>query len=95
MTCNLDAVKAYMVVEDAHDDALITALIQAAEGYLAGAGIQPRDPPDERYVLAVCALTLHWYDNRQVVDSGLQELPLGLRPLINQLKAEGVPHDQS
>ena len=59
-------------------------------GYLADAGIHPGEPADARYALAVSALTLHWYDNRQAVDTNLTDLPLGLRQVINQLKAKGV-----
>ena len=37
MICTLADVKAYMQVTDNGDDALITTLIEAAEGYLVGA----------------------------------------------------------
>ena len=89
MISNLEDVKAYMIAPD-DDDTLITSLIEAAEGYLADAGIHPGEPADARYALAVSALTLHWYDNRQAVDTNLTDLPLGLRQVINQLKAKGA-----
>lgn len=95
MICALADVKAYMQVTDDGDDALITSLIEAAEGYLADAGIRPSEPVDARYALAVSALTLHWYDNRQAVDTNLTDLPLGLRQVINQLKAKGVRESEA
>ena len=35
--------------------------------------------------MAVHSLTLHWYDHRDAV-GGEAPLPIGLRPVINQLK---------
>lgn len=95
MSCDLEAVKTYMQVTDDGDDALITTLIEAAESYLTDAGIHPGEPADARYTLAVSALTLHWYDNRQAVDIDLTDLPLGLRQVINQLKAKGVRESEA
>lgn len=89
MISNLEDVKAYMIAPD-DDDTLITSLIDAAEGYLADAGVHQTEKNQGRYFLAVAGLTLHWYDNRQAVDTNLTDLPLGLRQVINQLKAKGV-----
>ena len=95
MICALADVKAYMQVTDDGDDALITSLIEAAEGYLADAGVYQTETNQGRYFLAVAGLTLHWYDNRQAVDTNLTDLPLGLRQVINQLKAKGVRESEA
>ena len=89
MICPLEHIKQYMQITHDADDALILMLASAAEEYLLKAGVRTED---SRYSLAVSALTLHWYDNRAVVDSKLDTLPLGLRQIINQLKAERVCH---
>ena len=75
-----------MKIDDEFDDALIAHLAEAAESYLSSAGIHPPDAEDGRYRLAVCALTLHYYQYRTTGG----DMPPVLRQLINQLKAEGV-----
>lgn len=81
----LASVKAYMRVDGTEDDVIISALYKAAVLYLGNAGIQP--PTDDRdlYDLAVWSLTLYYYDHRAAVGNEA-ELPVGLRPIINQLK---------
>ena len=91
MICPLEHIKQYLQITHDADDALILMLASAAEEYLLKAGVRTED---SRYSLAVSALTLHWYDNRAVVDSKLDTLPLGLRQIINQLKAERVCHTE-
>lgn len=81
----LAQVKAYMRVDGDEDDAIITALYQAAALYLGNAGIQPPTGDRALYDLAVRSLTLHYYDHRDAVGNEA-EFPVGLRPIINQLK---------
>lgn len=87
MNCPIEHIKQYMQITHDADDALILILASAAEEYLSAAGVRTED---SRYSLAVCALTLHWYDNRAAVDTKLENIPFGLRQLLNQLKAESV-----
>lgn len=89
MNCPIEHIKQYMQVTHDADDALILMLASAAEEYLLAAGVCTED---SRYSLAVSALTLHWYDNRTAVDTKLENLPFGLRQLLNQLKAGSVYH---
>lgn len=91
MNCPIEHIKQYMQVTHDTDDALILMLASAAEEYLLAAGV---NTADARYSLAVSALTLHWYDNRAAVDTKLENMPFGLRQLLNQLKAEGVHHPE-
>ena len=71
--------------EDAAENALIGALIAAAKTYLSGAGVTEPEETDDLYNLAVWSLTLHYYDNRNDVGSE-SPLPVGLRPILTQLK---------
>ncbi len=83
----LSEVKAYLRVDTEEDDGLIQALMDAAEEYLAGAGVTEHDGNQARYALAVKGLCLHWYDFRGDVAAGtVTELPAGVRAVINQLK---------
>lgn len=81
----LAACKLFMKVDTDADDALIASLMSGAMEYLQGAGIA--ESWSELYKLAVHALTLHWYDHRDDVGTD-KAMPPGLRPVINQLKAE-------
>lgn len=87
MNCPLEHIKQYMQITHDADDTLIQMLVSAAEEYLLKAGVHTED---SRYSLAVSALTLHWYDNRAAVDTKLENMPFGLRQLLNQLKADSV-----
>lgn len=60
---------------------LAVAQADAAEAYLERLGIEFSESNAGTYALAVKALALHWMDNPT-----LQEVPAGLRRLINQLK---------
>ena len=85
---DLEACKQYMRVDGNDDDELIASLMAAAKEYLAGAGIEEGAEPAPLYLMAVRSLTLHYYDHRDAV-GGEAPLPLGLRPILNQLKHSG------
>ena len=85
---DLEACKQYMRVDGTDDDVLIAGLMEAAKEYLAGAGIEEGEDPSPLYQMAVRSLTLHYYDHRDAV-GGEAPLPLGLRPILNQLKHGG------
>lgn len=80
----LDACKAYMRVDIDDDDAVITALMEAAAEYLC---LDLSGELDARQKLALWSLTLHHYDHRDSVGTETP-FPIGLRPVINQLKAD-------
>ena len=84
----LEACKTYMRVDGDEDDELIATLMAAAKEYLANAGIPEPEEASPLYTMAVHSLTLHYYDHRDAV-GGEAPLPLGLRPIINQLKHSG------
>ena len=84
----LAACKTYMHVDGDDDDDLIAGLMAAAKEYLDGAGIPEPSEDSRLYTMAVHSLTLHYYDHRDAV-GGEAALPLGLRPIINQLKHSG------
>lgn len=85
-TGDLGALKGYMRVTHDLEDDLIQGLADAAAQYLEDAGIFEPASPSELYSLAVYGLVLHWYDNRNVIAYNRSEIPMGLRPIINQLK---------
>lgn len=81
----LAAVKRYMRVDGDDDDAVIGALLEAAILYLRDAGIDEPAEESALYNLATWGLTLHYYDHRDAVGTEAA-LPLGIRPIITQLK---------
>lgn len=81
------AAKVYMKVDGSEDDALISSLYSAAVEYLKKSGIDPH-LEDAQYLLAVHGLTLYYYDHRDDVGSEAA-FPVGLRPVINQMKQTG------
>lgn len=85
----LEACKKYMRVDGEDEDDIIQALMSAAELYLKGAGIVPEWSPPALYNLALWGLTLHYYDHRDAVGNE-SAFPVGLRPVITQLKLTAV-----
>ena len=81
--------KTYMRVEGNDEDAVIKSLLAAAALYLQNAGIEEPDEDAELYNLALWSLTLHYYDHRDSVGNEAS-LPIGLRPIINQLKLVAI-----
>lgn len=85
----LAAAKQYMRVDGDEDDAVISALYEAAVLYLKNAGIDEPEDDAALYNLAVWSLTLHYYDHRDAVGNEAS-FPTGLRPIINQLKLTAI-----
>lgn len=86
-TVSLEAAKAYARIDGDEDDALLESLIEAAEEYLAGAGVYPGLAPEALYQLAVKGIVLHWYEQRNVTDGPAPtDFAAGVRLIINQLK---------
>lgn len=81
----LAAAKRYMRVDGDEDDPVIAACYEAAVLYLKNAGIDETESSMPLYNLCVWSLTLHYYDHRDAVGSEA-EIPVGLRPILNQLK---------
>jgi hypothetical protein len=80
----------YMHVEEDEEGRIEHEFMPAAKAYLEGAGIPEPSQPSALYTLAFHSLTLHYYDHRDSVGEEAP-FPVGLRPIINQLKhsAEG------
>lgn len=86
-TVSLEDVKSYARIDGEEEDALVGSLIDAAEEYLAGAGIYPGLAPEALYQLAVKGIFLHWYEQRNVTDGAAPtDFAAGVRLTINQLK---------
>ena len=86
-TVSLEAVKAYARVDGDEEDALLDSLTNAAEEYLANAGIDPGLSAPALYQLAVCGIVLHWYEQRNIATGAAPtDFPVGIRLTINQLK---------
>lgn len=104
MQVTLATVKGYMRVDGSGDDAIIKLLMGSAAGFLSEAGIPEPTLSDEQtaaetafedafplYTLAVCALTLHYYDNRDAITQGnAVPTPLGLLSIITQLQVSNL-----
>lgn len=85
----LDEVKEFLRIDDETEDGLLNGLMLASEEYLLGAGIE-KDYSREIYKLTVKMLIANWYENRNVTDKKLNEIPYGLKHLIIQQQYKGV-----
>ena len=84
----LKAVKQFMKLDGVDDDDdVVKALYAAAKIYLKNGGVTLPDEDPELYNLALWSLTLHYYDHRDAVGNEAA-IPIGLRPIINQLKQD-------
>lgn len=79
----LDEIKMFLRIDEDTEDELLTGLMLAAEEYLLGAGIE-KDYTKEVYKLTVKMLITNWYENRNMTDKKLQEIPYGIKSLIVQ-----------
>lgn len=80
----LAACKKYMKVDYPDDDALIAVLMDAADRYLEGAGVN-RDAAPAMYDLIVHDMTLRTYDGRDDDAEHAATAPL-VRSMLTQLK---------
>ena len=80
----LAACKKYMKVDYPDDDELIAALMDAANRYLEGAGVN-RDAAPAMYDLIVHDMTLRTYDGRDDDAEHAATAPL-VRSMLTQLK---------
>lgn len=85
----LDEVRVFLRIDDNTENELITALMLAAEEYLLGSGIE-KDYSKEIYKLTVKMLIANWYENRNMTDKKLQEIPYGIKALIVQQQYKGA-----
>lgn len=77
------------VVENDHEEKLLAESIYAAAvTYFSNTGICEPEKDAALYFLAVNMLFLYWYDHRDLIGNEAA-LPVGLRPIINQLKQIG------
>lgn len=88
MTIDLDDVKNYCRIDGTEEDALILSFIDAAKGYLDGAGVPEPEADDPRYLLCVKAMVLEFYDHRGMTESVTPSAIPGLQNMVNQLKLE-------
>lgn len=88
MTIDLDDVKTYCRIDGTEEDALILSFIDAAKGYLDGAGVPEPEADDPRYLLCVKAMVLEFYDHRGMTESMTPSAIPGLANMVVQLKLE-------
>lgn len=88
MTIDLDDVKTYCRIDGTEEDALILSFIDAAKGYLDGAGVPEPEADDPRYLLCVKAMVLEFYDHRGMTESVTPSAIPGLANMVGQLKLE-------
>lgn len=83
---SVEEAKKYLRIELEYteEDGDIEKLIAAANRYLINAGCVLNDG-DDLAELAQKMLVVHWYENREAVGDA-NELPFGLRNIIEQLK---------
>lgn len=77
-----------VMAADPDEKELARAIYSAAVLYLANTEVKEPEKDSELYFLAVHMLFLYWYDHRDLIGNEAA-LPVGLRPIINQLKQIG------
>lgn len=77
-----------VVGNDPEEKILVESIYSAAVTYFSNTGIREPEKDAELYFLAVNMLFLYWYDHRDLIGNEAA-LPVGLRPIINQLKQLG------
>ena len=80
----LDEIKTFLRVDGTDEDVLIASLQLAAEIFITNTGVI-KDYANDLYGLAVKLLTLHWYDNREVVGKA-DKLAFSLETIIFSIK---------
>lgn len=81
---DIERAKAYMHAEEETNET-ITEFLEMAEEYLREAGIEPTSSNAARYKIALRAVALHYYDNRDA-GNDVPDMPGNTQRLINQLK---------
>lgn len=88
MTISLESVKHYCRIDGDEEDDLLLSLIDAAKAYLESAGVSEPEEDDPRYLLAVKAMVLHFYDYRGLTESTAPSAIPGMQNMVTQLKLE-------
>jgi len=90
---SLDDAKTYMRVSHDEEDSLILALVNRAQSHvesLLGFTITStfggigQDPIPPALSEAVCQIALHWYDTRGAAPEEADQLPFGVREIVNE-----------
>ena len=83
----LERFKIYARIDHADEDALITAMLTAADSAVRDmTGKGPPKAGDELFDMAVLQLAAHWYENRTpVTDTATNEVPFTLHVLLNHI----------
>jgi uncharacterized phage protein (predicted DNA packaging) len=91
MIIEVTEMKEYLRAESDEEDNFIENLIQAAELYLLNAGCILKGPNEQTTKLAKLAVKMlvsHWYENRQIEQTGtvVTKISFSLDSIIAQLK---------
>jgi len=84
MGVSLDDAKAHLRVDGPYDDETIATYVAAAEGHLAGTGVDMSADPLPAAVTAAVLLTVgHLFENREATAYGtVKEVPFGVDRLV-------------
>lgn len=91
----LSTMKSYLRIDDTSEDALITALISAAESFVqqtTGKTLKgtANINTDELYNLCVKLMVSHWFENRAVqANTQLNDVSFSVQALINHISLCG------
>lgn len=86
MDIDLRDVMRYCRIDDEEEAPLVIGLIQSAKAYLANAGVPEPEEDSPLYLLAVKAMTLHFYDHRGMTEDHSSSAIPGMSNTITQLK---------
>jgi uncharacterized phage protein (predicted DNA packaging) len=84
----LKEVKQYLRIELdwTEEDNFLSSLIQAAGIYVLNATGKYVDISNELHSLLISMLVVHWYENRNAIGVKVDELPYGIKSILQQIE---------
>jgi uncharacterized phage protein (predicted DNA packaging) len=84
----LEEVKQYLRIELdwTEEDNFLSSLIQAAGIYVLNATGKYVDASNELHSLLISMLVVHWYENRNTIGGKVDELPYGIKSILQQIE---------
>ncbi|WP_077960089.1 head-tail connector protein [Ensifer adhaerens] len=88
---SLAEAKAHLRITFAADDAYITGIIEAAEGYVQTIGVSFGSPLQPAVRHAVLLIVSHFYSNREAVTAaGIAAMPFGVNALLQPYREQNL-----
>jgi uncharacterized phage protein (predicted DNA packaging) len=85
----LELVKEYLRLDGNDEDLILNHLIDSAKEYLKNATGVDFDEGNHNHKMVVLLLTTRWYENRNLIGKGGNDLDFTLSSMLLQIELEG------